>query len=78
MTKGELPQYKAMNPGWPLEELRKFIKQIESDEFKVVKFNRNTQNEILELPNPDGKPFTKSTGKTVKTIEIEICNQVTD
>lgn len=78
MTKGELPQYKAMNPELVLEEMRKFIKQIESGEFKVVYFKGNAQNEILELPNPDGKPFTKPTGKTVKAIEITICNQVTE
>lgn len=78
MTKGALPEYKAMNPEFALETLEKLIKEIKSGEFKLVGFKTNGQNEILELPNPDGKPFTRSTGKTIKTIEIAICNQVTD
>jgi len=52
-----------------------FIKDIKSGEFKVVDFKGSDENEVLILPNPSGKPFTKSTGKTVKTIEITICNQ---
>lgn len=78
MTKGELPQYKAMNSEPALEELKKAINEIESGKFKVVGNHVRTQHEVLELPNPDGKPFTKSTGKTVKTIEITLCNQVTE
>ena len=78
MPKGELPQYKALSPEYALDEMNKFIKEINSGEFKVVDFGSETEFEVLELPNPGGKPFTKPTGKTVKTLKVTICNQTTE
>lgn len=76
MTEGALPEYKAMKPEIPIKELSDLINEIKSGKFKVVDFKEEAHNEVLRLPNPGGKPITKATGKTVKTIEITVCNQV--
>jgi hypothetical protein len=78
MTEGELPKYKAINPKMALEDLNKLAEDIKSGKFKLVDYEMRVQNEVLILPNPGGKPFTKPTGKQVKTYEIKISNQVNE
>ena len=68
MTKGALPKYKAMDPKPALDTLKGLLGEIKSGNFRILEFQE--QFEVLELPNPGGKPITKSTGKTVKTIKI--------
>ncbi|VVB62637.1 Uncharacterised protein [uncultured archaeon] len=77
-AEGELPKCKAKNPEPLLEEMSELLEDIKSGKFKVVDYKVRVQNEVLQLPNPGGKPFTKSTGKQVKSIEIKVSNQVID
>lgn len=74
--KEPLPQYKAKNPALALEAMSELAEEIKSGAFKVVELKEETLNEILELPNPGGKPFTKPTGRTIKTLTIKVSNQV--
>ena len=76
MTEEIIPQYKELHPKPALDAMIKLAEEIKSGAFKVVGFTERTQNEILTLPNPGGKPFTKPTGRQIKTIEIKVSNQV--
>jgi len=78
MADETIPPYKAIDPEFTLEQMNKVIEEIKNGEFKVVDFRFGEENEILILPNPGGKPFTKPTGRTVKTLEVKLCNQVTE
>jgi len=77
--KDPIPQYKVMNPNAALDEMAKLIEDIKSGKFRLVGFEEQIENEILELHNPGGnKPITKPTGRQIKTLGIRVANMVTE